>query len=227
MTDGLSELQRLFMWRILADGGEAWLKHVKPVLEPAKRAPLVQAAFIETERRRDPETKGWGLYVRVLDAGWAWAGRNMDAALPARSTAGGQILQLLLTRLRRFLAVNNSDVATVLVPSPAQALGERDGLSSARQTTLPPCAADTSERIMSACERLAAGDASGRVRLADLRQELRDIVRSILDATLLQLSRDGKLVLYRLDNPAEIQAADREAVLITASGEPRHVVHLG
>ncbi len=153
MTLELSELQRLFLWRIIADGGEAWLKHVKPVLEAPKRASLVQAAFIETERRRDPETKGLGLYIRVLDAGWAWAGRNMDAALPSRSTAGGQVLQLVLTRLSRFLTANNLDLATVLTSPPRQPLGKRDGSSPEPQMAQPSRTGDTPERIISACDK--------------------------------------------------------------------------
>lgn len=207
MSPELSEMQRLFLWRIIAGGGEEWLKHVKPSLDTRKRNSLVQAGLVETERRRDPDTNGVGLHVRVLDAGWDWAARNMDATLPTRSTAGSLVLQLILARLRGFLAERNLDLATILGPSVR--------------------AADLSDRIADACMKLGGGRANVRVRLADLRRQLPDVAREDLDTMLLQMSRDHTLTLYRLDNPAEVQAEDRAAALVTASGEPRHIVYLG
>jgi hypothetical protein len=63
------------------------------------------------------------------------------------------------------------------------------------------------------------------VRLAQLRQRLAAIPRPRLDALLLQLQTEGKLVLYPLDNPQEISPEDRQAALEVAGFE-RHIVYL-
>jgi hypothetical protein len=227
MSLELSELQRLFLWRIIADGGEAWLKYVKPALEAPKRAPLVQAGFVETERRRDPETKGVGLYVRVLDAGWDWASRNMDAALPTRSTAGSHVLQLILTRLGHFLTARDLNLATIFGDTSSQKLVGELTIPGVQPVEQPAVSRNLCDRISAACLKLGGGRDKVRVRLSDLRLALPDVARHDLDATLLQMSSDSKLNLYRLDNPAEIQPADCEAALTTASGEPRHIIYLG
>jgi hypothetical protein len=39
------------------------------------------------------------------------------------------------------------------------------------------------------------------------------------------MQRSGRIVLYKLDNPAEISAEDEAAALFIA-GEPRHIVYL-
>ena len=74
---------------------------------------------------------------------------------------------------------------------------------------------------------LSKGQTNVRVRIADLRHLLASIPRLKLDQALLDMASSGKASLYRLDNPAEIHAEDRDAVLLTPSGEERHVVYLG
>ena len=251
-----SEIQRLFLWRVIANGGEDWFKQIKPGLTKSQRDAMVKAGFLESERRKNPETKGVGLYIRVLDAGWEWAKSNMTASLPSRSNAGAQVLQRLLTRLAAFLEDRQLDLTEVIcgmpnagVPDDAQTaqttappppLSSRTGSSrvvsspavspaAASPETLHSAAAPAglADRIANACMKLSRGRANVRVRLAELRQKLAEVSRHDLDQMLLSMSRANRLSLYRLDNPQEIQPEDDAAAVYTASGEPRHIVYFG
>jgi hypothetical protein len=73
---------------------------------------------------------------------------------------------------------------------------------------------------------LALGGGPGhRVRLSDLRHALSDVSRGDVDRTLLDLQRQEKLVLYRIDDPTDIRPEDERAALMVA-GNPRHIVYL-
>jgi len=258
-----SEIQRLILWRLIANGGEDWQKDVKPELKKETRDPLVRAGLLEVERKRNPHTKGTGNFVRVTDAGWAWAKENMDAQLSPRSTAGGDVLRRLLERLGMFLQRSGMDLTDVIcprgeLPAPSTADTASAGASApsaassgkftTRAEVPPPPAplseppadvtatrvedqavpvADLADRVADACMKLSHGQANTRVRLADLRQRISDVPRQHLDQTLLSMSREGKLALYRLDDPREIGPEDHQAALHTASGEPRHIVYFG
>ena len=86
---------------------------------------------------------------------------------------------------------------------------------------------DSKGRVTAAYYALSAGRANVRVRLADLRRVLAAIPRPALDGALLDLATSGEAALYRLDNPAEIRAEDRDAELRTPSGEELHIIYMG
>lgn len=71
----------------------------------------------------------------------------------------------------------------------------------------------------------SGGQVETRVRLKDLRKGLGRYSREEQDRILLQMQRDKKLVLYRLDDPQDIFQADREAELLLGK-DPRHLVYL-
>ena len=76
--------------------------------------------------------------------------------------------------------------------------------------------------IAVACQELAGGRGHVRIRLADLRRQLNQ-PRTTLDPKLLEMERQGRLVLYRLDDPREISSEDHDAVLRTPAGNERHI----
>jgi len=81
------------------------------------------------------------------------------------------------------------------------------------------------ERIERACLTVTHGARQTRVKLTDLRANLRDVAREDLDSALLKLQREKKLVLYREDNSAALRTEDHEAALFVGN-EPRHLVLL-
>ena len=63
------------------------------------------------------------------------------------------------------------------------------------------------------------------MRLAALRDRLGEVPRDRLDSSLLEMQDAGRVVLYRLDNPLELTAADHQAALVIGEN-PRHLVYL-
>lgn len=176
--------QTLILWAILAarDGG-LMQKDVRPAVTKPDRDALVKAGLLAAEKR------GRGLWLEATEKGWTWAGENLDAALPERTTAGAAVLQAWLIRLKAFLAAENLALADVLAPRVA--------------------AFD----LRAAYLGLTGGRFDQPVRLADLRAALANVDRAALDAALTAAhGRDG-LFLSASDNPPELTADDRQAAL--------------
>lgn len=74
-------------------------------------------------------------------------------------------------------------------------------------------------------EILASLPRGRRVSLTTVRAALSDFTRAYQDRALVQLQRDGALVLYREDNNRALTAADRAAAL-SVGGSPRHLVYI-
>jgi hypothetical protein len=72
---------------------------------------------------------------------------------------------------------------------------------------------------------LAGGRRKERVRLSALRMQLAAIPRDQLDHELVQMQRQGRLVLYRDDHTSALVHEDHEAALIVGDS-PRHLVYL-
>jgi len=206
MSPQPSPIQVLFLWSLLARGGEAWLSDLKPRLEPAsRRKQLAQAGLTEEESRRHPTSGRPQKLIRLTDAGWAWAQANLDAEVSTRSTAGAAILRSFLSRLKPYLERNEIPLVEVLCPEVAT-----------------PQLAD---RIRNAYLEHAGGRWNTRVRLHRLRSNLADVPRETLDRALLELERSGRLVLYPLEDPREIETRDEQAA-IEIGGAPSHVVYM-
>lgn len=175
--------QTLILWAILAaPQGGLMQKDVRPAVTKPDRDALVKAGLVATEKRSR------GLWLEATERGWSWAGENLDAPLPERTTAGAVVLQAWLARLKAFLAAEDISLADVLAP--------RAPLD-----------------LRAAYLGLTGGRLGERVRLADLRAALANIERAALDAALTAAhGRDG-LQLSASDNPPELTAADREATL--------------
>jgi hypothetical protein len=211
-------LQVLYLWALLARGGEGWKADLKPDLK-GRYAPLRTAGLIEEEDRSHPDTGRRRKWVRLSEAGWAWAQAHLDAPVAPRSSASGPVLQALLARLKAYLAATGVPLAELVCPPGA-------GAAAGQAVAAPPVPPATLEARLRAAYLADSGGRWGvRVRLAALRQALRDIPRPILDATLLDLARAERLALYPLDDPLEVTAADREAALVRL-GQPFHLVYM-
>lgn len=192
--------QVLYLWSLLAAGGEGYAKDMPFQPDAKQRKALVATGFVSEEKR----TRG-AIHNAVTEEGWTWMAEHMDAALPLRSTRGVQVLQRLLARIEGFLRVRELSLAELLVPPPMEE-------TSAVELASP---ADLEARIR-AVHRRYAGRSWGNsdyVRLADLRQELEDVPQETLDQALICLEAEGKLALYPLENPRDIRPEDREAAL--------------
>jgi hypothetical protein len=199
---------------------EPMQSRLEPELTPEERAALIGAGLVETERR------GRAIHWVATDGAWQWAGAHLDSQLAA-SKAASPILHDLLTQLGRFLGTRGLVLADLMTcPSapklaPASGVETLHGREQARRE--PP--GQTRGRIRDAVLGLAGGRSRQRVRLAALRERLPELPRRELDSLLLAMQSDEQLVLYRLDNPAELRPADEQAALLIGTS-PRHLVYL-
>jgi hypothetical protein len=82
--------------------------------------------------------------------------------------------------------------------------------------------------ITQAILKSSRGKEGIRVRLADVHDNLGGALpKDQIDRNLLQLEREGLLSLFKLDNPYEIRQRDRDTVLHTPAGYPRHILYYG
>lgn len=191
----LSAKQTLILWAILvAPGGGAPQKNLRPVVAKPDRDALVKAGVIAVARR------GRGVWLEATDKGWAFAQEHLNATLPDRSTVGAAILQAWLTRLKAYIAANNLALADILAP-PANE---------------PP-------DLRAAYLALTGGALNQRVSLGELRARLAGVDRAALDAALIAAHGREGLQLSSSDNPPELTAADHAAAL-DYKGERMHFV---
>lgn len=205
-----SPIQTLFLWRLLVSGGGEFLKVAKPELDAKNRRTLLDAGLIETEKRKQfPDRKGARsvTYVSLSEKGWDWAANNLDAQVSTRSPAAGPILHVFLTKLKFHLQRHNVGLAD-FITAPEEA--ERELV----------------ERVRAAYAELGEGKADVRVRLADLRQAMADVDRTLLDTAILTMEREEAAVLYPFDNPVEMRPEDERAALPNSIGHPRHVIYI-
>jgi hypothetical protein len=199
-----SERQTLFLWALVAEGGAAAQKDIKPDVAKPDRDGLVRLGLLQTRlgARR-------AVHVELSDRGWAWLAANTGAALPKQGNAGTLVLARLLARLGAYLAARDTSLAEFISAAP---------IPSA------PAPPDLATRLREAYLDASGGAANRQVRLADLRARLADVPRADLDAALLRLQGEGGGLLP-LDDPRQITAADRAAELLVG-GRPRHLLWL-
>lgn len=130
-----------------------------------------------------------------------------DAAAPVLSTVLARLQDLLLTQghsLAEFAGLRSSNA------SPASSGGKLEQ--------------SPEQAIREAYLSLTHGEKRCRVRLAELRH-LVPVQDQVINEALLAMQIAGQVVLYKLDNNAEISADDERAALYI-EGQPRHVVYL-
>ncbi|CAH2601345.1 conserved protein of unknown function [Rhodovastum atsumiense] len=197
-----SPLQTLILWALLARGGTALQKDLRPEPKKSDRDALVRARLLRAGKA------GRAVSLELTDAGWAWAAANTAAPLPAGSTAGTAVLSGLLGRLGAYMAARDVALADIIHP-PVEAPGD----------------ADLAGRIRAAYLAESGGSVNRRVRLAALRARLAEVPRAELDTALLALAQDGGAGLLPLDDPTEIGAADHAAAIAVGT-QMRHILWL-
>jgi len=210
--------QKLFLLQLLFAGGTAGMKDLKPEFTRADRTPLKAAKWVD-ERKVERS-----LEFSLTDAGWGWVEAHLGDAIEIGSdtAAAAGALQQVLPRIASYLAATGVRLADVVrtkqTPDPQDNIDPGES-----QASTEPARAHTA--IEAACLRLGGGVDRQRLRLADVRNELGDWDRAAQDKAFLELATSGRLVLYGMSDPQEIQADDRAAELKTPSGEARHLVY--
>jgi DNA-binding PadR family transcriptional regulator len=217
----VTPIQALALWRLLVAGGEGHVKDLKPEIGAPVRKQLQALGLVEITKRRQANGRQANYFV-VLDQGWRWAQEFLDHKLPPGSTTAIFVLREVMIRIRRQATPADFSLAEFF-STPAPPAEDSTRLLPVQLHNPEP---DLRRRIIAACQHLAAGVHSGRIRLADLRSSLEDVSREQVDETLRELEMDHSIVAYPLDNPREINLRDEEAALRGSGNNPRHVVYL-
>lgn len=145
-----SPAQASLIFGLLARHGEARDAELKPKPTPEERVQLVAARLLG-ERKA-----GRATLLTLEDAGWAWAGANLGAELPAAQ----RTLQELLARLGAYLERSGETLAEVIGSRPAPAPGAAE---AATRTTRARKAPSDEERLAKAeAKRRAAEDKAAK-----------------------------------------------------------------
>lgn len=221
-------LQHLLLLRLAVseEGGE-FLKNVETSsLSPARRAPLVRAGLVD-EQKRKIDGKGAALiYFELTEQGWAWCQNHLDESFRFRGQTPkltAIVLKRLLLLLKTYFETQEHTASFGKFIQQASKGTEAATADTHRENGHGELESD----LRRACLDLGRGRENVRVRLADLRSRLPTVPRPILDDALRQMEGDGQLSLYALDDPAEITAADKDAVLRTSAGNERHILYFG
>lgn len=210
-------MQTLVLFRLLFTGEEPKISDMKQ-LNPKNRKALADAGLIELEKR------GRAQHILLTDKAWAWAQENLDAEI-SRQARTNEAFEALLLRLKQFLKIKEIPLAGFMAA--AQMAAAPNGKSDAQpdQVQMQDPNGDLSERIRKICFALSDGKPNVRIRLKDLRKQIPDVPRDVLDGALLDLQKAGRLVLMHLDDPQERTPED-EAAAIDVLGFKRHILYM-
>lgn len=90
----------------------------------------------------------------------------------------------------------------------------------------PCCPIHVIDEGVTSTIRDLTGGPGHRLWLSDLRATLPHVPRTALDDSLKRLQINGRIVLYRADDPTDLTATRIQAALTLAPGVDRHIVYL-
>lgn len=218
--------QRHLLFSLLFTGEEPAMSKATPVLNVKQRKELVDAGFIELEKR------GRAWHLILTDRAWAWAFDAFDQPVPQRLKLNAKALEGLLGRLRVYMVKNKIGLGDLLAgegPGSYESGSDDPGKDERGIVGAETRHTKNMERqICSAYRRLAGNQWNVRVSIAALRKALPDINRSDLSELLcrMQLSKDYTLVMYPHDDPREITPEDIAAA-VHAAGRENHIIYMG
>ncbi len=213
--------QSLYLWKLLAFDEGIQFGLIAPLSKASERKELEKNGLIEVprEKKKMPTARNPVKYVLLSEAGWAWAGRNMEAEF-SKSQESSLILHKLLSKLNNFMGHNKEIALAELFCSPPMTKSP-----PAEPKKGDPSGMDIETIIREAYQKQSSGKWNVRVRLAALRKTMPSIPGEELDAALLNMEKAEKLVLYKLDDPREIRPEDDMAA-VEVLGLKRHIVYI-
>jgi hypothetical protein len=219
VNDSLSPLQRLVLLKLLFCEETPLQSKIQPELSPKQRAELVNLGLIRLEPRSG---KSRGKLIMLTDKAWGWASENLESELMVSQFAT-PVLQVVLSRLSRFLRSHSLTLADFEAPTRSQSASAAASQPLAREASVPQ--ASVQERIRRAYLTLSGGRLSQMIRLADLKHALSDIPSPAVDEALLSMQKTGDVSLQAIESMQQTTDADRRAA-IKILGEDRNIVYL-
>ena len=182
-------------------------------LKVKTRNPEIKS-YLEKTRLLNCRQRGKALYLSANDATWRWVEGHFEDELPRKIEPAFRLMNALRGKLARYLAVSDLRLSDVFAPEP-DSVPIPEGVPAQTPT----------DQVRQAYLDLSHGQFDVRVRLRDLRPKLEALNRAQQDETLLEIQRDGWLVLYSNDDPQD-RDSDDEAAAIILGDRHRDLVYL-
>ncbi len=214
--------QVLYLWKLLVSDEGIPLGQVAPATAK-ERNELEKNELLDVSPKRKTPKGGYAKYVTLSDAGWLWATENMNAEI-SKSQEASVVLHQVFCKLGDFLK-KNEEMALAALLAPMAAATAPPLLEAVEDNEKEKHPENLEDMIRDAYYRLSDGKWNFRVRLYELRQALPNASRSELDAKLLSMQKEKKLVIYKLDDPSEITPEDDQAA-IDILGTKKHIVYM-
>jgi hypothetical protein len=207
--------QMLFLLRLVFGPAEPKLADTRPQLKQTELKSTLEAQGLIRIEKRDSAN-----HVILTEQGWSWVQEHLDEPFQLEGGTPALVLADLLPRLKSFLAAKGSTLGELLLaipPPPAPVPVATVALGA------PPLTAEQAA-LMTALRGLDRGERRF-VPLAELRAALPDLSRASFDALALALQHQGRIALFRIDEPWRRSASD-EAAAIDVAGNHYHSAYL-
>ena len=196
----------------------------------AKRTALQTWGLTEECKVKSPTSNSKKTQIQLTDKGWEWCQDHLHETVDTKSPQVKVVLTGLLNALGRFF--ENQDDCNSLGEIFALAQQQEASTESAVQdspaanTVVTVDQHQVTHDVLQACQQLSDDQPNVRIRLKDLRPLLPQYQRTQVDSVLAALQQEGRLQLWRLDDPTEITPQDAEAAITSAIGTQQHIVYL-
>lgn len=197
----LKPIERLVLWRLMLLGDGLMTRKIKSLSAPMRKR-LCDAGLITVEKKGNAKI----VWLNEENA-WRWATEDLDADISQKAFAG-DVLQEVLTRVKRYLGINDVSLAELLEPESDE-----------------PEDDDAEEQIRLAYRKITGDRWNMRVRISALKAGLPEMAQEKLAETIQKMQLEGNAHLYPFDDPTENTKED-EAAAIRFSGETFTIIYI-
>ncbi|CAN2040792.1 conserved hypothetical protein [Candidatus Magnetomoraceae bacterium gMMP-15] len=205
----LNTTQKHIFFRLLFTGEKPMISKVKPKLSPKLRKEMIDEGLIELEKR------GRVQHIMLTDKAWQWAADNIDDEIPVRLKLSPDILQGLLSRVKKYI-----DSHDISLPELLGFINVDNEYKQKEENLLSP-----EQQIRNAYLEISKGKFGVRVKLSALRKLLPDIGRSELDDLIEKIEKQRKIILYTMNDLYNITPEDEKAA-ISFGDIKRHIIYM-
>jgi hypothetical protein len=206
MSLPISPSQNQLLWLLAVKGGKAWLSQLNPGHQKvAGRSQLKLTGFIVEDKEKDPVTRRNKIALTLTPKAWEYL-----ISYPSLGTnCTAQILNIVLERLNKLLELQNISLINFFTNQNYQEVYKTEP-----------------ELVWKLLVNIKAKQNTREVslKLSEVRKAA-NIQRQALDEALIELHRQGKLILVPVDDPSNLKKEDHQAAL-KLKGELMHQILL-
>ncbi|MDR2200424.1 MAG: hypothetical protein LBR53_13440 [Deltaproteobacteria bacterium] len=209
MKEELKPMLKVYLIDLLSRGGSIFQKDfINPAYKSDKKKELLKLKLISEEKSVLPghirTTE-----LKLTENGWKYLENNLSFPLKSGSKSVAVIFSRLLENISANVKSKNISFVDIFTKTP-------NGL--------------TPEKLLEKIRMISNDHKSlfmpgGGLRISTLVKFLPGASSENIRFCLLELQKQGHLVLYRFDNPGMLTDEDRKALILVA-GEPRHYMFI-